>query len=253
MKRATAIIAAVERVAAEVTTNLVRMITPAAVTLIVREAARAALDGIVRRDAVAEVRTETEADAARAGHEQEIARLRSALRLRNGEPARDATHQAMSVLRIPGSGEAPAVVEREVLGALLDVSLAELADEDGTTLEQATRDLRARLFPEQAVTQIAPPVMLSAAIAEAHRSAVSLDMARKVEGGDRQVRARVRRRLAARAVSREGELPRLFALACRLPKPHGKNRGRNKYQQDRDRTRQARRRSGGGRRRSQDR
>jgi hypothetical protein len=54
MKRAAAIIAAVERVEAEVTTNLVRMITPAAVTLIVREAARAALDEIVRRDAVAE-------------------------------------------------------------------------------------------------------------------------------------------------------------------------------------------------------
>ena len=35
--------------------------------------------------------------------------------------------QAMSTLRIPGSGDAPAVVERDVLGALLDVRLAELA------------------------------------------------------------------------------------------------------------------------------
>lgn len=88
----------------------------------------------------------------------------------------------MSALQIPGSGDAPAVVEREVLGALLDVKVAELAYEDGTTLEQATRDLRGRFFPEQTVAQIAPPVMLSAAIAAAHRSAVSVDMARKIEG-----------------------------------------------------------------------
>jgi hypothetical protein len=64
MKRAAAIIAAVEHVEAEVTSNLVRMITPAAITLIVREAAGAALDEIVRNDAVAGVRTEAEADAA---------------------------------------------------------------------------------------------------------------------------------------------------------------------------------------------
>ncbi len=76
MKRAAAIIAAVERVEAEVTTNPVRMITPAAMALIVRELARAALDEVVRRDAVAQVRTEAEADAARAGLEHEIARLR---------------------------------------------------------------------------------------------------------------------------------------------------------------------------------
>lgn len=48
MKRAAAIIAAIERVETEVTTNLTRMLTPAAIALIVREAARAALDGIVR-------------------------------------------------------------------------------------------------------------------------------------------------------------------------------------------------------------
>ncbi len=42
MKRAAAIVAALERVETEVTTNLVRIFTPAAVTLIVREAARAA-------------------------------------------------------------------------------------------------------------------------------------------------------------------------------------------------------------------
>ena len=115
-----------ERVEAEVTTNPVRMITPVAVTLIVREAARAALDGSSGRDAVAEVRTEADADTARGCLEQEIDRLRTALRLRNGEPAREATRQAMSTLRIPGSGDAPAVVERDVLGALLDVRLAEL-------------------------------------------------------------------------------------------------------------------------------
>jgi hypothetical protein len=78
MKRAAAIIAAVERVEAEVTSNLVRMITPAAITLIVREGARAALDEIVQRDAVAGVRTKAEADAARDRIEQEIAALRSA-------------------------------------------------------------------------------------------------------------------------------------------------------------------------------
>jgi hypothetical protein len=43
MKRATAIVAALKRVETEVTTNLVRMLTPTAVTLIISEAARAAL------------------------------------------------------------------------------------------------------------------------------------------------------------------------------------------------------------------
>ncbi len=157
MKRAAAIIAAVERVEAEVTSNLVRMITPAAITLIVREAARAALDEIVQRDAVAGVRTEAEADAARDRIEQEIGALRSAMRLREGAPAREVTRQAMSALQIPGSGDAPAAVEREVIGALLDVKAAELAYEDGMTLEQATRDIRDRLFPAQSVAQIAAP------------------------------------------------------------------------------------------------
>jgi hypothetical protein len=50
------------------------------------------------------------------------------------------------------------------------------------TLDQATRDIRDRLFPAQSVAQIAAPVMLSAAIEAAHRSAVSVDMARKIEG-----------------------------------------------------------------------
>ena len=228
MKRAAAIIAAVERVEAEVTTNPVRMITPAAMALIVREAARAALDEIVRRDAVAEVRTEAEADAARAGLEHEIARLRSALRLRNGELARDATRQAMSALQIPGTGDAPALVEREVLGTLLDVKTAELSYEDGTTLEQATRDLRARLFPEQTVAQIAPPVMLSAAIAAAHRSAVSLDMARKVEGTGKCMLAFRGDMPLELFLERENLLAFLLWLR-RLPKPHGKNHKRNKY------------------------
>ena len=156
MKRAAAIVAALERVETEVTTNLVRMITPSAVTLIVREAARAALDEIVQRDAVATKRTVAEADAARAGAEQEIARLRTAVRLRDGELARQATHAAMEALRIPGEGNAPAAVERDVLGTLLDVKVAELAYDDGITLEQATREIRCRLFTEQAVTEPAP-------------------------------------------------------------------------------------------------
>ena len=228
MKRAAAIIAAVERIEAEVTTNPVRMITPAAMALIVREAARAALDEIVRRDAVAQVRTEAEADAARAGLEQEIARLRSALRLRNGELARDATRQAMSALQIPGNGDAPALVEREVLGTLLDVKTAELSYEDGTTLEHATRDLRARLFPEQTVAQIAPPVMLSAAIAAAHRSAVSLDMARKVEGTGKCMLAFRGDMPLELFLEKENFLAFLLWLR-RLPKSHGKNHKRNKY------------------------
>ena len=157
MKRAAAIIAAVERVEAEVTSNLVRMITPAAITLIVREAARAALDEIVQSDAVAGVRTEAEADAARDRIEQEIAALRSAMRLREGAPAREATRQAMSALQIPGSGDAPATVEREVLGALLDVKAAELAYEDGMTLDQATRDIRAGCSPPRASPRSPPP------------------------------------------------------------------------------------------------
>ena len=45
----------------------------------------------------------------------------------------------MEALRIAGEGEAPAAVEREVLGTLLDVKVAELAYEDGMTLDQATR------------------------------------------------------------------------------------------------------------------
>lgn len=226
------------------------MITPAAVTLIVREAARAALDEIVRRDAVAQVRTEAEADAARAQLEQEIARLRAALRLRNGEPARGATRQAMSVLQIPGSGDAPAPVEREVLGTLLDVKVAELAYEDGTTLEQATRDLRARLFPEQTVMQIAPPVMLSAAIAAAHRCAVSLDMARKVEATGKCM-------LGFRGdmpleLFLEGVPARLPALASPPAETARQEPQAKQVQQDRERARQARRHRGGGRRRPQD-
>ena len=106
MKRAAAIIAAVESVEAEVTINPVRMITPAAMALIVREAARAALDEIVRRDAVAQIRTEAEADAAQAGLEMHRpASLRPGTR--NGELARDATRQAMSALQIPGTGPEP--------------------------------------------------------------------------------------------------------------------------------------------------
>jgi hypothetical protein len=84
------------------------MITPAAITLIVREAARAALDEIVQRDAVAGVRTEAEADAARDRLEQEIAALRSAMRLREGAPAREATRQAMSEVIVRGRRPAKA-------------------------------------------------------------------------------------------------------------------------------------------------
>lgn len=91
MKRAAAIVAALERVETEVTTNLVRMLTPAAVTLIVREAARAALDEIAQRDALATRRTAVEADTIRVSLEQEIDRLKTAMRLRDGEPARQAT------------------------------------------------------------------------------------------------------------------------------------------------------------------
>ncbi len=228
MKRAAAIIAAVERVEVEVTTNLVRMISPAAITLIVREAARAALDEIVQRDAVAGVRTEAEADAARDRLEQEIAALRSAMRLREGAPAREATRQAMSALQIPGSGDAPATVEREVLGALLDVKAAELAYEEGMTLDQATRDIRDRLFPAQSVAQIAAPVMLSAAIEAAHRSAVSVDMARKVEGTGKCAVAFRGDMPLDLFLERENLLAFLLWLR-RLPKPHGKNHGRNKY------------------------
>jgi hypothetical protein len=49
--------------------------------------------------------TEAEADAARERIEREIARLRPAMRLRDGEPAREVTRQAMSALQIPGSGD----------------------------------------------------------------------------------------------------------------------------------------------------
>lgn len=119
----------------------------------------------MRRDALADVRTEAQADLARAELEQEIARLRSALQLRNGEPGHEATRLAMSALQRRGSGDAPALVERDVLGTLVDVKSAELAYEVGMTLDQATRDLRGRLFAGQTLNGIASPVMLSAAIA----------------------------------------------------------------------------------------
>ncbi len=134
----------------------------------------------------------------------------------------------MSALQIPGTGDAPALVEREVLGTLLDVNTAELSYEDGTTLEQATRDLRARLFSEQTVAQIAPPVMLSAAIAAAHRSAVSLDMARKLEGTGKCMLAFGGDMPLELFLERENILDFLLWLR-RLPKPHGKNHKRNKY------------------------
>jgi hypothetical protein len=73
-----AIVAALERAETEVTPNLVRMLAPAAMTPIVREAARAALDGIAQRDALATRRSVAEAAAIRAGLEQEIDRLRVA-------------------------------------------------------------------------------------------------------------------------------------------------------------------------------
>ena len=125
------------------------------------------------------------------------------------------------------------------------------AYEDGTTLEQATRDLRARLFPEQTVAQIAPPVMLSAAIAAAHRSAVSLDMARKVEGTGKCMLAFRGDMPLELFLERENLLAFLLWLR-RLPKPHGKNHKRNKYSKTRDRARQARRHRGAGRKRPQD-
>lgn len=182
MKRAAAIIAAMELVEAEVTSmNLVREVTPEALTLIVREVARAALDEIVRRDAMAGVRSEAEADAARGRVEHEIARLKASSRLRDGQPARDATREAMATLHIPGAGDAPALVEREALGALIEVRTSELAFEEGQSLEQATRVLRERHFSGQPLDRIKPPIMLSDAVAAAHRTAVSIDMARKIE------------------------------------------------------------------------
>ena len=150
------------------------------------------------------------------------------MRLREGAPAREATRQAMSALQIPGSGDAPATVEREVLGALLDVKAAELAYEDGMTLDQATRDIRDRLFPAQSVAQIAAPVMLSAAIEAAHRSAVSIDMARKVEGTGKCALAFRGDMPLDLFLEKENLLAFLLWLR-RLPKPHGKNHGRNKY------------------------
>ena len=251
MKRAAAIIAAVERVEAEVTTNLVRMITPAAMALIVREAARAALDEIVRRDAVAQVRTEAEADAARAGLEQEIARLRSALRLRDGEPARDATRQAMSALQIPGSGDAPALVEREVLGTLLDVKTAELglrgrhdarAGDPGPSRSAVSgADRRADRAPGDAE--------------RGHRGrAPKRGVPRHgAQGrGDRKMHARVPWRHAARAVPREGEPARLPALAPPPAETARQEPQAKQVQQDRNRARQARRHRRGGRRGPQD-
>lgn len=68
----------------------VQELTPEAVALIVREAARQALDDLVQRNATAGPRSLAEADAARDRIAEEIAELRTALRLRDGTPAREA-------------------------------------------------------------------------------------------------------------------------------------------------------------------
>lgn len=66
----------------------VQELTPEAVALIVREVARQALDDLLRRDDAAGPRSLAEADAARDRIADEIAELRTALRLRDGAPAR---------------------------------------------------------------------------------------------------------------------------------------------------------------------
>jgi hypothetical protein len=67
--------------------------------LIMREVARQALEGLVRRDAAAGPRSLAEADVARDRNADEIAPPRTALRLRDGKPAREATPARRSPLR----------------------------------------------------------------------------------------------------------------------------------------------------------
>jgi hypothetical protein len=110
MKRAAALIAAMERAEIEIMSQCaVQELTPEAVALIVREVARQALDDLVRRDAAAGPRSLAEADAARDRIADEIAELRTALRLRDGTPAREATRGAMQRLGMTGHTEVPSV------------------------------------------------------------------------------------------------------------------------------------------------
>ena len=122
----------------------VQELTPEAVALIVREVARQALDDLVRRDEAAGPRSLAEADAARDRIADEIAELRTALRLRDSTPARDATRGAMQRLGMTGHAAVPASVERDELGALVEVKSAEAALEEGQSLDQATREIRDR-------------------------------------------------------------------------------------------------------------
>jgi len=72
------------------------------------------------------------------------------------------------------------LAERPALGALIETREAECAVEDGATVEEATRDMRARRFGGRAEEALRPPVMLSKAIAAAEARAVSRDMVNKV-------------------------------------------------------------------------
>lgn len=230
MKRAAALIAAMERAEIEIMSPCaVQELTREAVALIVREVARQALDDLVRRDAAAGPRSLVEADAARDRIADEIAELRTALRLRDGTPARDATRGAMQRLGMQAEAEVPASVERDALGALVEVKTAEALLEEGQSLDQATREVRDRRFAGAELAEIAPPVMLSAAVAAAERRAVSTDMARKVEA------------FRACALAWRGDMPldlflekktlvEFLLWLRRLPKDHGKKHGRNRYE-----------------------
>jgi hypothetical protein len=181
MKRAAALLAAMERIEQQVMAqSAVVEMDSQTVRLIVNEVVRQALVELVRAETSAAPQSPAEADAASARLADDIQALRQFLRLRDGAPARPAMERAMAALGLAPQEAVPGSVEREALGGLLDVHNVAAALDEGHSLEQATRDVRSRYLGGRDVEDLRPTVMLSAAIAEAERLAVSVDMARKI-------------------------------------------------------------------------
>ena len=229
VKRAGALIAALERFEAFVMSDTV--VTPlqsAEAKALIDEIYRSEIAAMAARESQGGPRTIEAADAERARLQSEILALREALKRRDASCARPALDAAAASLSMTVTDATVRLTERPALGALVETREAECAVEDGATVEEATRDMRARRFGGRAVEALRPPVMLSKAIAAAEARAVSRDMVNKVRTTGECLRAHFGDVPLERLADRSERVAFLLWLE-RLPRLHGKAHGRNRH------------------------
>lgn len=205
-------------------------VTPAMETAIRREVMRCAMMEWLVREASFEPRSIDEADAAAAATEAKVAAARAAIRLRDPSLALAPVAAAAAALGLAINPVALPRVGRAVLGVLAEMHEAELAFENGATVEEATRVLRDVHFGGRPPERLSPPVRLSTAVEKAIERAPTRGMTDKVKTTGELMLAFFGADTFLDDVFTKERMISFLAWCMRLPRLHGKAHGRNKYE-----------------------